>query len=116
MKPQIVAHRGSSELHAENSWAAFEAAVAEGADAIECDIQGTGDGELVIRHDLNIGNRLVADCSAAQIDALQPGLVRLADLLAWAPRVGVGLLKRCPLLWAISKAFLIVAHKEKVRS
>ncbi|MEP7083569.1 MAG: glycerophosphodiester phosphodiesterase [Betaproteobacteria bacterium] len=92
MKPQVVAHRGSSALHAENSWAAFEAAVAEGADAIECDIQGTSDGELVIRHDLSIANRLVAECSAAEIDALEPGLVRLTDLLAWAPRVHVGLL------------------------
>ena len=92
MKPQVVAHRGSSELHAENSWAAFEAAVVEGADAIECDVQGTRDGELVIRHDLNIANRLVAECSAAEIDAMEPGLVRLAELLAWAPRANIELL------------------------
>jgi 2-polyprenyl-3-methyl-5-hydroxy-6-metoxy-1,4-benzoquinol methylase len=30
---------------------------------------------------------------------------------AWHYRMGVGLLKRCPLLWSISKAFLIVAKK-----
>ena len=92
MKPQVVAHRGSSELHAENSWAAFEAAVVDGADAIECDVQGTRDGELVIRHNLNIANRLVAECTAAEIDAMEPGLVRLAELLAWAPRAGIDLL------------------------
>ena len=92
MKPQVVAHRGSSELHAENSWAAFEAAVVEGADAIECDVQGTRDGELVIRHDLNIANRLVAECTAAEIHALEPGLVRLAELLAWAPQADIDLL------------------------
>ena len=56
-KPQVVAHRGSSAAHAENSWAAFEAAVADGADVIECDVQGTRDGVLVIRHDLAIGDR-----------------------------------------------------------
>ncbi len=92
MKPQVVAHRGSSELHAENSWAAFEAAVVEGADAIECDVQGTRDGELIIRHDLNIANRLVAECSAAELDAMEPGLVRLAELLAWASRADIDLL------------------------
>jgi glycerophosphoryl diester phosphodiesterase len=90
--PQVVAHRGSSDVHAENSWAAFEAALADGADAIECDVQGTRDGVLVIRHDLAIGTRLVAECTAAEIDAAESGLVRLADLLAWAPRVGIRLL------------------------
>jgi 2-polyprenyl-3-methyl-5-hydroxy-6-metoxy-1,4-benzoquinol methylase len=30
---------------------------------------------------------------------------------AWHYRLGVGLLQRCPALWAISKAFLIVARK-----
>ncbi len=91
-RPRVVAHRGSSATHAENSWAAFEAAVADGADAIECDVQATRDGVLVIRHDLMLGQRLVAQCSAAEIEAARPGLVRLADLLAWAPRSDIGLL------------------------
>jgi glycerophosphoryl diester phosphodiesterase len=91
-RAQVVAHRGSSALHAENSWAAFEAAVAEGADAIECDVQGTRDGVLVVRHDLRIANRLVAECDVAEIDAMEPGVIRLADLLAWAPRANIDLL------------------------
>ena len=91
-QPQVVAHRGSSAEHADNSWASFEAAVADGADAIECDVQGTRDGVLLIRHDLTIGKRLVADVIAAEIDALEPGLPRLADVLAWAPRAKIGLL------------------------
>src|SRR5438552_5959136 len=91
-RPQVVAHRGSSAMHAENSWAAFEAAVADGADAIECDIQGTRDGVLVIRHDLAVGNRPVAEITAAEIEAIEPDLVRLADLLAWAPGANISLL------------------------
>jgi glycerophosphoryl diester phosphodiesterase len=91
-RPQVVAHRGSSAEHAENSWAAFEAAVADGADAIECDIQGTRDGVLVIRHDLGVGNRLVAEVTAAEIEGMEPDLVRLADLLAWAPGAKISLL------------------------
>jgi glycerophosphoryl diester phosphodiesterase len=91
-RPHVVAHRGSSSSHAENTWAAFQAAVVDGADAIECDVQGTQDGVLVIRHDLAIGHRPVAECSAAEIEAIEPGLVRLADLLGWAPEADVGLL------------------------
>jgi glycerophosphoryl diester phosphodiesterase len=91
-QPQVVAHRGSSSRHAENGWGAFKAAVVEGADGIECDVQGTRDGVLVIRHDLGIGNRPVADMSAAELDRLEPGLVRLADLIAWAPGARIGLL------------------------
>ena len=92
MKPEVIAHRGSSDSHAENSWTAFEAAAAEGADAIECDVQGTRDGELVIRHGLFIADRLIAECSAEEIDAMEPGLVRLAELLAWAQRTDIDLL------------------------
>ncbi len=91
-KPQVVAHRGSSEGHPENSWAAFEAAVTDGADAIECDVQGTRDGVLVIRHDLMIGNQLVAECVAAEIEAMEPGLPRLDDLLSWASSASIDLL------------------------
>jgi glycerophosphoryl diester phosphodiesterase len=91
-KLQVIAHRGSSAAHPENSWAAFEAAVADGADVIECDVQGTRDGVLVIRHDLAIGGQRVAERTFAGIEAMQPGLVRLDELLAWAPRKKIGLL------------------------
>lgn len=91
-RPLVVAHRGNSAVHADNSWAAFESAVADGADAIECDVQGTRDGVLVIRHDLAIGNRLVAECAAAEIEALEPDLVRLDGLIAWAQRTKITLL------------------------
>jgi len=89
---QVVAHRGSSAAHPDNGWAAFEAAVAEGADAIECDVQATHDGVLVIRHDLAIGDRLVADMTAAEVAARDPGVVVLDDLLKWAERTRIDLL------------------------
>jgi glycerophosphoryl diester phosphodiesterase len=90
--PQVIAHRGSSAAHPDNTWVAFEAAVVEGADAIECDVQATRDGILVIRHDLALGNRLVVDLSAAELDAAEPNVVRLADLVAWVEHTKVGLL------------------------
>lgn len=90
--PRVIAHRGSSAAHPDNSWAAFEAAVAEGADAIECDVQLTRDGALVLCHDLTLGGRLVRDLSAAAVETLLPGAVELADLLRWATVARVGVL------------------------
>ena len=72
IRPQVVAHRGSSATHPENSWAAFEAAVADGADAIECDVQSTRDGALVIWHDLAVENRLLAEVTVAEFEAIEP--------------------------------------------
>ena len=90
--PQVIAHRGSSAAHPDNSWAAFEAAVVEGADVIECDVQATRDGVLVIRHDLALGDRLVRDLSVAELEAAEPDVIRLAELLAWAEQRRIGLL------------------------
>ena len=90
--PRVIAHRGSSASHPDNSWAAFEAAVTEGADAIECDVVATHDDVLVIRHDLSIGSRFVSDATATELEATEPGVVRLAELLAWAARKRIDLL------------------------
>ena len=90
-RPHVVAHRGSAR-HADNSWPAFEAAVREGADAIECDVQATRDCVIVIRHDLAIDDHLVADLSFAEIKARAPGTVVLADFLAFAENTPIDLL------------------------
>jgi len=92
MKPQVVAHRGSSACHPDNSWAAFEAAVDEGADVIECDVQSTRDRILIVRHDLAIGHRRVADMTLAEIETRAPGTVVLAELLTFAVRSAIDLL------------------------
>lgn len=51
---QVVAHRGSSGLHAEHTVQAYQAAIAEGADALECDVRLTRDGVLVCVHDRTV--------------------------------------------------------------
>lgn len=50
-KPVIIAHRGASGYRPEHTLAAYELAIAQGAEAIELDIVPTKDGELVVRHD-----------------------------------------------------------------
>jgi glycerophosphoryl diester phosphodiesterase len=90
--PQVIAHRGSSARHADNSWAAYEAAIADGADAIECDVQRSRDAVLVIRHDLAIDGQRVVDLSAAELGARTGELVTLQELLEWAAPTRIGLL------------------------
>ncbi len=51
---QVVAHRGSSAAHAEHTLAAYELALQEGADSLECDIRLTRDGVPVCVHDRRI--------------------------------------------------------------
>ena len=51
---QVVAHRGSSAAHAEHTLVAYELAIAEGVDALECDIRLTRDGVLVCVHDRKV--------------------------------------------------------------
>ncbi len=49
--PLIYAHRGSSARFAEHTRAAYLQAIADGADGVECDLQLSADGELVLLHD-----------------------------------------------------------------
>jgi len=49
--PQVVAHRGASELSAEHTLGAYRRALTEGADALECDVRLTRDGHLICVHD-----------------------------------------------------------------
>jgi len=90
--PRVVAHRGSSAAHRDNSWAAFHAAVAEGADAVECDVQSTLDGILVIRHDLALQDRLVSELTSSALETAEPDTVEFVDFLDWAESGTIGLL------------------------
>jgi glycerophosphoryl diester phosphodiesterase len=53
-RPQVVAHRGSSELEAEHTLKAYRRALKEGADGLEADVRLTADGHLVCVHDRRI--------------------------------------------------------------
>ncbi|WP_412917611.1 glycerophosphodiester phosphodiesterase family protein [Gordonia zhaorongruii] len=53
-KPAVVAHRGASGQVAEHTLAAYELALDQGADGLECDVRLTADHELVCIHDRTI--------------------------------------------------------------
>ncbi len=48
---QIIAHRGGAWVAPENTMAAFERGIADGADWVELDVQENADGEVVVEHD-----------------------------------------------------------------
>jgi glycerophosphoryl diester phosphodiesterase len=50
-RPRVVAHRGASDELAEHTMGAYRQALADGADALECDVRLTRDGHLVCVHD-----------------------------------------------------------------
>lgn len=49
--PTVIAHRGASWDAPEHTFAAWDLAIAQGADWLEQDLQVTRDGELVVLHD-----------------------------------------------------------------
>jgi glycerophosphoryl diester phosphodiesterase len=48
---RVVAHRGASADHPENTLEAFSGALAQGADWVELDVRLSSDGALVVHHD-----------------------------------------------------------------
>ncbi|GBF89587.1 hypothetical protein Rsub_02305 [Raphidocelis subcapitata] len=53
-RPVVIAHRGASGALPEHTAAAYEAAIAAGADFIECDVQLTADLHMICRHEQNL--------------------------------------------------------------
>jgi len=77
-RPTIFAHRGSSAYAPENTMAAFELALQQGADALELDVKLTADGAVVIFHDQTLQRvtgqaGYVRDCTLAEIQKLDAG-------------------------------------------
>lgn len=77
-QPVIFAHRGASAHAPENTLAAFELALQQGADAIELDAKLSADGQVVVIHDVTVDRTTgahgrVKDMSLAELRALSAG-------------------------------------------
>ena len=78
----MLAHRGANRVAPENSLAAFERALAMGADGVELDVHRSADGALVVHHDaLAPGLGLLAELPLATIRAARPDLPTLDEAL-----------------------------------
>lgn len=89
MTPILHAHRGASHAAPENTWRAFERAIAEGADAIELDVRLTADDVAVVFHDddltrmTGVAGRM-AETPSSSLGALRAGgepIPRMSALL-----------------------------------
>jgi len=75
---QVVAHRGSSDDAPEHTLSAYKVAIADGADALECDVRLTRDGHLVCVHDRRInrtsnGRGVLSTLELAELEGLDWG-------------------------------------------
>ncbi len=82
--PLVVAHRGSSHDAPEHTLAAYQRALDEGVDALECDVRLTRDGHLVCVHDRRVdrtstGHGPVSMLELAELSELDFASWRLGD-------------------------------------
>jgi glycerophosphoryl diester phosphodiesterase len=100
VQPAVVAHRGASAHAAEHTLAAYDLAIAQGADALECDVRLTRDGHLVCVHDRRVNRTTnakgaVSTLSLAELSLLdyggEIGVLTLDALLGLAADHGVPL-------------------------
>lgn len=73
----MIAHRGASAHAPEHTLAAYDLALAQGADMLELDVRSTAEGELLVVHDPTLLRtsgvpHAVAALRSAEVDALPP--------------------------------------------
>jgi glycerophosphoryl diester phosphodiesterase len=91
--PFVVAHRGASAEKKEHTLAAYDLALREGADGLECDVRLTRDGKIVCVHDRRVdrtsnGTGIVSELSYDTLKTFDYGddsepaeLLTLSDLI-----------------------------------
>jgi glycerophosphoryl diester phosphodiesterase len=87
---EVVAHRGASAYAVENTFAAYDLALAQGADVLELDVRAAADGQLVLVHDPTLERtagdpRRVEQLTRAALDGLDEPM-RPAGLEAFLER------------------------------
>ena len=81
--PLIIGHRGASAVAPENTLAAFERALADGADGIEFDVRLARDGVPVVIHDATLRRTAAID---APIASLSSSDLSAVDVGSWFNR------------------------------
>ena len=82
---QVIAHRGASDDAPEHTLAAYRKAIEDGADALECDVRLTADGQLVCVHDRRV-NRTSNGRGA--VSALELADLATLDFGSWKKHEG----------------------------
>jgi len=93
----IYAHRGASADFPELTLAAYEGAVAQGADGFECDVRLTKDEVPVLWHNATMLERaanpgLIAEMTYKEVSRAYPQILTLDEFLAFAVKSKKGIL------------------------
>jgi glycerophosphoryl diester phosphodiesterase len=83
LKPKVIAHRGASGYRPENTFAAFELGLQQGADGIEFDVVNTADSALVIRHENALSGTTDIDKRHEFISFKRSGVVEEREISDW---------------------------------
>jgi glycerophosphoryl diester phosphodiesterase len=98
-RPLVLGHRGARHAAPENTFAAFDLALREGADGVELDVRLNASGDVIVCHDLTLERVTegrdqralhelsTRDCNAVRL-AQGERLPQLVDVLDWAERHG----------------------------
>jgi glycerophosphoryl diester phosphodiesterase len=81
--PKVIAHRGACAYRPENTLAAFELGLAQGADGIEFDLVTTSDEHLVIRHENALSETTNVSDKAEFSHLKRSGLVEEVERTDW---------------------------------
>lgn len=98
-RPFVLGHRGARRRAAENTLAAFDLALSEGADGVELDVRLDRDGDVVVIHDETLArvtegrdSRRVEEVGRKELASIDVGggerVPRLEEVLDWARRHG----------------------------
>jgi glycerophosphoryl diester phosphodiesterase len=82
-RPLLIAHRGASADAPENTIAAFELALAQGADGLELDVHLSADGHPVVIHDFTLER---TTDGAGPVSALSVRELKRLDAGGWRDR------------------------------
>ena len=82
---KCIAHRGYSLTHRDNSIEAIREAVHREYDGVEIDVQLCGTGELVLYHDVYIGDYFVGELSLQKLREM--GVCSLRDVYEEIPEI-----------------------------
>lgn len=98
-RPVLLGHRGARHAAPENTFAAFDLALAEGAEGVELDVRMNRSGEVIVLHDADLRrvtggtdrrklSELSSDqCRGVRLEGGEP-LPTLSAVLDWARRHG----------------------------
>ena len=86
---KIYAHRGASQDFPEMTMAAYEEAVKQGADGLECDLRLSKDGVAVLWHDTDLercanNKAVVSGSTYAQLKEISPHILTFDEILDFA--------------------------------